>query len=352
MSKQIRQIEPSENVMMSIWNLLPFIFLIFLSVKFSNSEEKLTHQIQISEGIFPYPKLLLRASTDLFPDSSPNVTDQIHDCQMLYYDFSSSKRKRFIPDYFALHKTTLPATDDFINRNLTEAQGGDFAVVQLRDVDRESRDHFFITVKCDVNNFSIISLIQIQVTDINDNTPQFVISSLTSVIDSNVVEGSPIMMLRATDLDQGINAKLKFSLVPGSVRRKLPGNTTLDFDAPNIFVFDNGDVVSFDNITMEMNLYLKVVVKDRWTRADGNRKTATATISILPSSPKPTPSTSLVLPLWEIVVISTSSIILVILIFLVIRHLYKKGAFNRSSLRLNASDDGTIIDDLMQNAEI
>lgn len=54
--------------------------------------------------------------------------------------------------------------------------------------------------------------VRIEVTDVNDNSPEFLSSHYTAHISKNSKIGTPILRLSAKDADEGENGRITYSL--------------------------------------------------------------------------------------------------------------------------------------------
>ena len=54
--------------------------------------------------------------------------------------------------------------------------------------------------------------VEIELTDVNDESPQWSESSYTAVVAENTAVGSPVMNVLATDPDLGINGVVRYQL--------------------------------------------------------------------------------------------------------------------------------------------
>ncbi|XP_078490341.1 uncharacterized protein LOC100184127 isoform X2 [Ciona intestinalis] len=190
-------------------------------------------------------------------------------------------------------------------------------IVQLYDLDREKQDQYLLTLHCANGSGVEVEfprLLIIDVTDINDNSPKFVTSSLSSVVSTKVAVFDAVMNVKATDADIGINAAMRFSSIPGTERWKFPNSTSpVHATSACMAMLPSGQVVLLNRLTRDMVITFKVVVKDMGSRPNGNRATATATVSVYskipvittsrPSLPSTEPA-AISLKTWEIVAIS------------------------------------------------
>ncbi|XP_044255905.1 protein dachsous [Tribolium madens] len=86
-------------------------------------------------------------------------------------------------------------------------------------LDREIKDRYELTVSATDNgtpSLSATAKILIKVSDANDNDPKFTKENYEFSIEENLRSGSPVGKLSATDEDIGINAVIRYSLIPGN----------------------------------------------------------------------------------------------------------------------------------------
>ena len=92
----------------------------------------------------------------------------------------------------------------------------------LASLDREIQDHYDLTVSCyNMDNITMSSTAQVTilVIDENDNAPVFLYPSRennTIVLSGDIMQGSPIVHLKALDADSGANGELSYSLLENS----------------------------------------------------------------------------------------------------------------------------------------
>ncbi|KYB28093.1 Protein dachsous-like Protein [Tribolium castaneum] len=86
-------------------------------------------------------------------------------------------------------------------------------------LDRETKDRYELTVTATDNgtpSLSATAKVLVKVSDANDNDPKFMKESYEFSIEENLRSGSPVGKLSATDEDIGINAVIRYSLIPGN----------------------------------------------------------------------------------------------------------------------------------------
>ena len=106
----------------------------------------------------------------------------------------------------------------------------------LNHLDREQQDTFTIQVMAvDGSGQSDTLTVDILITDVNDNNPQFLSDSYSVTVDENLTSGSRIIQVEATDPDAGDN---------GAIQYQFSTKTQNDF----------GSVFSVDSSTGEVSL--------------------------------------------------------------------------------------------------
>uniref|UniRef100_A0A8C9TP09 Protocadherin-16 n=1 Tax=Scleropages formosus TaxID=113540 RepID=A0A8C9TP09_SCLFO len=89
-----------------------------------------------------------------------------------------------------------------------------------RALDREKKPSYLLTVVAqDRGTPPLTSTATVEVTllDINDNSPRFERDSYTVDVSEDVVVGSPLLEMTATDADEGLNGKVLYFLSPDSM---------------------------------------------------------------------------------------------------------------------------------------
>jgi hypothetical protein len=98
------------------------------------------------------------------------------------------------------------------NKFILDAFSGELSCSPL---DRETVAFYNLTITAQDNGdtpLTSTSQITIQVLDQNDNSPQFSQASYTKVLPENVVIGTPVVTVSASDRDEAENAKVTYSL--------------------------------------------------------------------------------------------------------------------------------------------
>lgn len=125
----------------------------------------------------------------------------------------------------ALH-TSTPFTDD-----VSELFGifPNSGWIYLRGIlDREAREQYDITVLASDNgtpSATATTHVIVNVLDANDNDPTFSRDSYEFSVEENVKRGAVIGQLSATDADLGVNAAVRFSLIPSNTSFQVNPNT-------------------------------------------------------------------------------------------------------------------------------
>lgn len=82
-------------------------------------------------------------------------------------------------------------------------------------LDREVHALYLLTVQATDSGDpprSITSSIQVKVLDINDNDPKFRETSYSQSIPEDMSVGTSILKVEATDVDEGVNAKVSYAM--------------------------------------------------------------------------------------------------------------------------------------------
>jgi len=121
-------------------------------------------------------------------------------------------------------------------------------------LDRESTSQYDleITATCPIGN--ITRLIDVILTDVNDNTPVFDLSLYKTSVSGDLSVGSSVLVVKATDADTGLNSVLTYSIDYSS------GNGS------RLFVIDpiSGEIsVASSLLGLNGDLYFSVVASDR-----------------------------------------------------------------------------------------
>ncbi|XP_045897748.1 protocadherin-10-like, partial [Micropterus dolomieu] len=137
-----------------------------------------------------------------------------------------------------------------------------YSVVTKRFLDREEVSHYEITIKatdCGEPPLSIVKTLSIQISDVNDNRPQFSQNTLQFYLVENNVAGASIFSVSATDKDLNDNAVISYHIV-----REGSQNDIMSFLNINS---ENGDILalkSFDFETLK-TFQFQVVASDSGT---------------------------------------------------------------------------------------
>ncbi|XP_009578906.1 PREDICTED: protocadherin Fat 4-like, partial [Fulmarus glacialis] len=85
-------------------------------------------------------------------------------------------------------------------------------------LDYESRNNYILNISLSDGNATDYATVFIKVTDVNDNSPVFGITSTTITILENVPTGTSITSVSATDVDEGFNGLVVYTLKGGEGR--------------------------------------------------------------------------------------------------------------------------------------
>lgn len=156
----------------------------------------------------------------------------------------------------------------FALRPMIGGDDGEFQITTSVELDHEEQVLHELTVVCsDYGTPSMTSMMRlvVNVTDINDNDPEFVQSTYSAELIENNYVGAEVLIVRATDRDDGVNGQLTYSV---------KGDTAAWFDVePATGIVKAG--VSFDR---ESNGSLRFYVEAR----DGGEppRSASALVSV------------------------------------------------------------------------
>lgn len=101
--------------------------------------------------------------------------------------------------------------------------------IYLRDtLDRETREQYEITVLASDNgtpSATAITHVIVNVLDANDNDPTFSRDSYEFSVEENVKRSALVGILLANDADMGVNAAIRYSLIPSNTSFQVNPNT-------------------------------------------------------------------------------------------------------------------------------
>ncbi|XP_042547871.1 protocadherin beta-16-like [Dipodomys spectabilis] len=149
------------------------------------------------------PEVTMSAITNPVPENSPDTVVAVFSVS----DSDSGTNGKMV--------SSIPEDLPF----LLKSSGKNFyTLVTERALDREERDEYNITIT--VSDLGTPRLqtqhtITLQVSDVNDNAPEFTQSSYTLWVRENNSPALHIGTISATDRDSGSNAQLTYSLLPG-----------------------------------------------------------------------------------------------------------------------------------------
>ncbi|XP_036933526.1 protocadherin alpha-8-like isoform X25 [Acanthopagrus latus] len=137
-----------------------------------------------------------------------------------------------------------------------------YSVITNRFLDREEVSHYEIIIKatdCGEPPLSTFKTLSIQISDVNDNRPQFEQNPLQFYMSENNVAGVPIFSVSATDNDVNENAAISYRIVRGGT-----GNDVTSFLNINS---DNGQISALKSFDFEVlkKFQFQVVATDSGT---------------------------------------------------------------------------------------
>ncbi|KAI5754092.1 hypothetical protein M8J77_005676 [Diaphorina citri] len=92
------------------------------------------------------------------------------------------------------------------------------AIVTTKPLDRETLSVYLLTVTAKdggVPSLSDTTDVEISVTDVNDNPPQFSKASYSGTISEDALVGTSVLQISATDQDMGLNGRVRYALSNG-----------------------------------------------------------------------------------------------------------------------------------------
>ncbi|CAL8304823.1 unnamed protein product, partial [Arctogadus glacialis] len=127
--------------------------------------------------------------------------------------------------YRIVHGSTEPLfqvnQDDgilYVNRKIDREENNMFSIVTKTPLDREKQSQYDVTIIAkDTGEPSLSSekTIRIDISDVNDNSPQFILSPFTFYLTENNSPGDSIFKVQATDQDEGDNAVISYHIFRG-----------------------------------------------------------------------------------------------------------------------------------------
>ncbi|XP_041845411.1 protocadherin gamma-A10-like isoform X48 [Melanotaenia boesemani] len=115
-----------------------------------------------------------------------------------------------------LKSYSLDPTDNFVLKFNENANGGtEVEMVLERPLDREKQERLTLTLTAiDGGDPQLSGTVQIHVTvlDVNDNAPVFTQSTYKGSLMENSLKGTSLMTITATDIDQGVNGFVTYSI--------------------------------------------------------------------------------------------------------------------------------------------
>nr|XP_020442188.1 protocadherin alpha-8-like isoform X1 [Monopterus albus] len=122
-----------------------------------------------------------------------------------------------------------------------------FSLVTKSPLDREKQSHYDLTITAkDAGQPPLSSekTISVVVSDVNDNTPEFLLSPYTFYVTENNEPGASVFLVKASDRDENENAHISYHIV----RDVREGNKMASFLNINS---ENGDIVALKSFDFE-----------------------------------------------------------------------------------------------------
>ena len=155
------------------------------------------------------------------------------------------------------------------------SDNGALSITQIIDYEDPNSRMFLVTITANNNPLSTSIETQIDITDVNDNTPIFQSNSYTMTIPEHSPVGTPVIVVVATDADSGLNGDVRYSINGGNSQgffsiNSVSGNITVAAD------IDREQVGSVE---------LRIRARDRGTPRLSSTVTVTVTISDINDNP-------------------------------------------------------------------
>ncbi|XP_068176644.1 protocadherin-7 [Antennarius striatus] len=165
-----------------------------------------------------------------------------------------------------------------------DADNGDIRATGV--LDRELRQRFELRVIArDKGTPSLqgSATVVVQVTDRNDNAPNFVQEIFTFYVKENLLANSPVGMVTVTDADEGENAELSLFIEVDGVDEKKMGERIEGNDNEKdeeVFSIENNTGTIFSSASFDREKLSTYTFRVRAVDGGEPRKTATATVSL------------------------------------------------------------------------
>ncbi|XP_026686554.1 cadherin-related tumor suppressor-like, partial [Diaphorina citri] len=177
----------------------------------------LVSDINDNYPVFLHSPYLALVNENTLPGPSFRImTVQAHDADSLPFN---GLVRYFLKDSGASsgNSQTQGGTGDLFRVNSTT---GD--IYLLKSLDREKQAEYLLTLQAmDSGNppLSGTGIVRILVQDVNDHSPEFERQSYSASVSENLPAGSSVIQLNASDKDDGLNAKIRYSLLGENIDR-------------------------------------------------------------------------------------------------------------------------------------
>ncbi|XP_023251890.1 protocadherin alpha-10-like [Seriola lalandi dorsalis] len=122
-----------------------------------------------------------------------------------------------------------------------------YSVVTKSSLDREHQSHYDVTVVAKDGGDSALSsekTISVDVSDVNDNSPEFSLSPYTFYVTESNTPGASLFSVRASDCDENENALISYHIIRGGTEdKKLTSFLNINSD--------NGDILALKSFDFE-----------------------------------------------------------------------------------------------------
>uniref|UniRef100_A0A8C5P6Y2 FAT atypical cadherin 1 n=1 Tax=Leptobrachium leishanense TaxID=445787 RepID=A0A8C5P6Y2_9ANUR len=145
------------------------------------------------------------------------------------------------------------------------------AIFIIEGLDYETSPEYYLTVEATDGGtppLSDVATVNINVTDVNDNSPLFTQTTYTAVVTEDAASGQPIIMVVADDADGPLNSHIRYSITDGNqgntflidpVRGELKVNKLLDREKISGYTLtiqaeDNGNPSRLNTTTINIDV--------------------------------------------------------------------------------------------------
>ena len=180
--------------------------------------------ITVSDGLQSSPTIIIPISIELVNDNAPEFAD----------DFVLIS----VPEDMPIHSSIFQASASDSDRDSVILYGLNAVntmftvspttgiVILANSLDRETEDFYTLDIVANDSINTVRMVLQIEVTDVNDNRPMFTTNTFIARLAEDSPLGTFTVRLLASDNDEGSNANLRFTISEGNAQRLFSINST------------------------------------------------------------------------------------------------------------------------------